>query len=183
MQKALGYVNAAYLQQTAAVLADIKKASYSLLNATSHTRVLDVGCGPGIDTHAISEMTGATVVGVDYDQEMACQATARARTVSNCRRPGHAVAVAENLTFADETFDAARCERLLQHVRDPARVVQELARVVHAGGRLVLVDPDFGTLSIDYSGNPAVGRQLQRALAELALANGYSGRQLLRWAH
>jgi SAM-dependent methyltransferase len=42
------------------------------------------------------------------------------------------------LPFADGSFDAAVCVRMLHHFRDPEPVIAELARVVKAGGILVL---------------------------------------------
>ena len=45
-------------------------------------------------------------------------------------------------------FDAARCERTLQHVADPARVVSEIARILKSGGRVALVEPDWEGLLI-----------------------------------
>ena len=174
-------VNAAYLDQTAAVLTKVKETSYVLMNATPLSRILDVGCGPGIDTHAMASMTSGMVVGVDYCPEMVRQANARGRDLETRPRPVYAVANAARLPFDDHTFDAVRCERLLQHVAVPEAVVRELTRLVRPKGRLVLVDTDFGSLSMDYAGHPGLERRLQLAIAELTTTNGYSGRQLFRW--
>jgi SAM-dependent methyltransferase len=45
------------------------------------------------------------------------------------------------LPFGDETFDAALNVVTLEHVREPARVLAELARVLKPGGELLLVAP------------------------------------------
>lgn len=56
---------------------------------------------------------------------------------------GHLAALADlaALPFADATFAAALNIVTLEHVRDPARVIQELARVLGPGGRLLLIAP------------------------------------------
>lgn len=45
------------------------------------------------------------------------------------------------LPFRDATFDASLNVVTLEHVPDPARVVQELARSLSPGGRLLLIAP------------------------------------------
>jgi SAM-dependent methyltransferase len=45
------------------------------------------------------------------------------------------------LPFAADTFDAAVNIVTLEHVRDPALVISEIARVLRPGGRLLLVTP------------------------------------------
>ena len=52
-----------------------------------------------------------------------------------------AVADLSRLPFADRSFDAAINIVTLEHVREPAVVVQELARVLKPGGALLLVTP------------------------------------------
>ncbi len=45
------------------------------------------------------------------------------------------------LPFPDQHFDAALNVVTLEHVRDPHRVIQELGRVLKAGGQLLLIAP------------------------------------------
>ena len=57
------------------------------------------------------------------------------------RRGGTVVpAVAEELPFADATFDTAVSTLVLCTVADPARAVAELARVLKPGGRLLFIE-------------------------------------------
>ena len=44
------------------------------------------------------------------------------------------------LPFADATFDAAHCERVLMHVARPALALREMRRVVRPGGRVLLAE-------------------------------------------
>jgi SAM-dependent methyltransferase len=45
------------------------------------------------------------------------------------------------LPFQDEAFDAVICTQVLEHVRNPASVVRDLARVLKTGGHLYLSAP------------------------------------------
>ena len=52
-------------------------------------------------------------------------------------------------TEPDDSFDAARSERTLQWLADPAAAVAEMVRVVRPGGRVSLIDTDWSTFTID----------------------------------
>jgi SAM-dependent methyltransferase len=56
--------------------------------------------------------------------------------------PGVDVAAdAECLPFAGDLFQRVECDAVLEHVRDPARVMAEIARVLAPGGYAHLVTP------------------------------------------
>ena len=48
---------------------------------------------------------------------------------------------AESLPFASDTFQRIECDAVLEHVRDPVRVMDEMRRVLAPGGYLHLVTP------------------------------------------
>ncbi|GAA3126400.1 ubiquinone/menaquinone biosynthesis C-methylase UbiE [Kribbella aluminosa] len=83
---------------------------------------------------------------------------------------------AERLPFEDASVDVVRCERVLQHVDEPGDAVREIARVLRPGGRVALIDTDWGT-SIIHPADPDV---LQRIVDYFRgeTANPYSGRRL-----
>ncbi len=88
-------------------------------------RVLDLGCRSGALTRAYVE--GNEVVGLDVDREaLAAAAKLGIETVwADAEEP---------LPFADESFDVVVAAELLEHLREPDRVVDEAARVVRPGG-------------------------------------------------
>jgi SAM-dependent methyltransferase len=50
--------------------------------------------------------------------------------------------VAEQLPFADGSFDLVTCQTLLIHVRDPGGVIDEMVRVVRPGGQVLVAEPN-----------------------------------------
>jgi SAM-dependent methyltransferase len=124
--------------------------------------ILDVGCGPGADVLAIGSNR---CCGIDLSMTM-CRATAsRKATV------GHADA--HSLPFCDRSFSGVVADRVLQHVGRPAVVLDELVRVLSAGGRLVIVDPDQDTLEIEIPGlDPRLVERVRVLRRDIGYRNG-----------
>jgi SAM-dependent methyltransferase len=98
-------------------------------------RLLDVGCGLGMYTEAFGRYT-PYVYGVEIEALRAIEAWEQERA------RGVLVAPGEALPFADESFDVVFNHEVLEHVVDDARVVAEMVRVCHVGGRVVTFCPN-----------------------------------------
>ena len=91
-------------------------------------RVLDLGCRDGALTKAYAE--GNEVVGVDADREALAEA-------AKLGIETHWADLDAPLDFPDDTFDVAVAGELLEHLRDPERLVGEIRRVLRPGGTFV----------------------------------------------
>jgi len=131
------------------------------LGAKSGERILDVGCGPGFYVDELAEEVGdtGTVVGVDESAPMLEVAAGRTAGRSNVAfHQGDVTA----LPLPDGTFDAALCVKVLEYVEDVRGAMRELCRVVRPGGRVVVWDVDWRTVSW-HSGHPARMRRVLEA--------------------
>lgn len=93
--------------------------------------LLDIGCGGGLLAEEFAGL-GSRVVGVDLSLPSIRAARKHASGVGFGIQ--YAVAAGERLPFEDESFDAAACGEVLEHVRDPDAVIAEGARVLRRGG-------------------------------------------------
>jgi SAM-dependent methyltransferase len=91
-------------------------------------KVLDLGCRDGSLTGAYAD--GNQIVGVDADRE----ALAAAAEVGIETRWAD---LDEPLDFEDATFDVVVAGELLEHLRDPRRVVGDVRRVLKPAGTFV----------------------------------------------
>lgn len=144
-----------YMTEVGASLTDrrVRERALAALDLRPGQTVLDVGCGPGVNLPDLAAGVAADglVLGIDHSPEMAGEA--RRRSLAHGHRAAGRVVVlrgdAHALPLADATADRARCDRVLQHVRDPARAIAELRRVARPGAVLTLAEPDWDTLAID----------------------------------
>jgi len=155
-------------------------------------RVLEVGSGLGQLARAAARAAGVAVVGVERSAEQLARARELAAADGELDlldlRQGDAVA----LPLAPGewgSFDIAHARFLLEHVPDPQAVVDQMARAVRPGGRVVVEDDDHAVLRLwpeppgvmqvwnayirtyDRLGcDPFVGRRLVSLLASAGLA-------------
>ncbi len=184
MAKSAGYVSPDYLRKAAELTQQLKQCTYELMQLTEGVQVLDIGCGPGIDTIALARQVGVTgkVFGVDIDREMLQQADDYARQEGLSDRIKHREADVLGLPFDDVSLDACRAERLFQVLPAryvPQEVLQEICRVVKPGGGVVLADTDWATASVDYP-DYELERRLMNYFAYSMRPNGIAGRQFYR---
>jgi demethylmenaquinone methyltransferase/2-methoxy-6-polyprenyl-1,4-benzoquinol methylase len=97
-------------------------------------RVLDVATGPGGVALQLASRTGARVTGVDVTPQMLQAARANVAASPEAGRINLVLGRAEDLPFADATFEALTFTYLLRYVADPAATLRELVRVVKPGG-------------------------------------------------
>ena len=112
-----------------------RRAAVDAIDARPTDRVLDVATGTGMVAQALHDRYGCSVVGVDQSVDMLALARNR-RGVYESIIEGRA----EELPFADVTFDHLTFTYLLRYVDDPAATMHELARVVEPGGRVAMVE-------------------------------------------
>ncbi len=116
--------------------------------------VLDVGAGLGHwgRTLAMVLSGDATVVGVDREPAWVSEASRLADqrgVTGQCR---YQLGIAEELAFADASFDLVTCQTLLIHVPDPRAVLREMLRVTKPGGLVLLAEPsNFASQAIGSS--------------------------------
>ncbi len=97
-------------------------------------QVLDVGCGGGILTEALARR-GAHVTGIDMGE--APLAVARLHSLESGVDVAYRQVTAEDLAVEQPGhYDIVACLEMLEHVPDPASIVQACAQLVAPGGHI-----------------------------------------------
>ncbi len=134
--------------------------------------VLDVGCGSGVIAEELAHLGPARVVGLDLDARMLAFARQQGGGVNHVQGDAHI------LPFPDHSFDVVVCHYLLLWLRDPARGVREMARVLcPTGCVLACAEPDYGG-RIDHPPEMALLGHLQAKALRRQGADPELGRRL-----
>ncbi len=131
----------------------VRQRQYTLnrLSVKRGEKILDVGCGVGFLSYEIALQTGDSgrVSGIDQNSEMILHANNRCESLRNTE---FYEANAEDLTFTEESFDAACCTQVLLYVNDVSHVLSGIRRVLKPAGRIIIVETDWRgvVLNSDY---------------------------------
>lgn len=107
-------------------------------------RVADIGCGTGTLSRWMASRIGAAgqVDSIDIAEEQIEIAKA-IPSASGSAPIAYRVGSAYEPGLPAGCYDIVFCRLVLCHLKEPARAVQEMARLLKPGGRLVLVDMDL----------------------------------------
>jgi demethylmenaquinone methyltransferase/2-methoxy-6-polyprenyl-1,4-benzoquinol methylase len=151
-----------------------RRALVRVAAPTSGDRVLDVATGTGMVAAELLRRCDCSVVGVDQSPQMLDAARSRFAGFP-ASRVELVQAQAEELPFAQDSFDVLTFTYLLRYVDDPAATMRELARVLAPGGRIASLEfgvPPWPPARAAWRlytgvGLPALGRLDSRAWAQV----------------
>jgi SAM-dependent methyltransferase len=146
--------------------------------------VLEICCGSGMMSEKFAGR-GALVTGLDFSPAAIERANERARRFGFSAR--FVVGDAENLTFADRSFDVVAVHDGLHHLDHPFRAISEMARVSRCA--VIIMDPAVAALTklavklgiavdVEDAGNE-VKRLVPSEVAACLLGRGF---EQVRWA-
>jgi SAM-dependent methyltransferase len=98
--------------------------------------ILEIGCGEGM----MFDGTGTTPVQMDVSMTRVRRAKGKGRFLL--------CADGYLLPFASESFDVVLLVAVLEHTREPWRLLVEARRVLKPGGRAIMVVPNDVTMSV-----------------------------------
>ncbi len=114
-------------------------AMRTALLAEARGRVVEVGAGTGVNVNLYgAEIEDLTLV--EPDPHMAARLRTRLAEGGGGAAKHLIEAPAESLPFADDTFDTAVATLVLCTIPDPVAAIDELARVLKPGGRLLFIE-------------------------------------------
>jgi SAM-dependent methyltransferase len=109
--------------------------------------VLDIACGEGYGSAALLRAGAASVIGVDISEE-ACKHASMKYGID--ARLGSA----EAIPLADHSVDLLVSFETIEHLDSPGAFVNECARVLRPGGRLIISTPNRDVYSPEGTTNP-----------------------------
>lgn len=143
------------------------------------TKILEVGSGPGCLSNKLLEtFDNIELVSMEIDPIL----TDYAKMNQIDHNGDHTIVIGdiENSDLGDNQFDFVIMRLVLEHFNDPTKSLNEINRVLKPGGKVILIDNDFGihlqsypnvsdlnilyraycNARIDQGGKPMIGREL-----------------------
>lgn len=101
-------------------------------------RVLEIGCGTGLFTRKVWELSKANITATDLSEDLLSIAKQQDGIGSGDYQIGDAM----DLQFPNKTFDVVFGSSILHHL-DFDRSLREIFRVLKVGGRMVFAEPNM----------------------------------------
>jgi arsenite methyltransferase len=136
------------------------RRALELIELRTGERLLDVASGTGSSAILAVREFGCVAAGLEYSPEAVRAAQEAADAAGLCDFVGFVEGDAEELPFADGSFDAVLCECSLCTFPDKLGALREIRRVLRPGGRLALSDV--------VADRPRLPPELEGALATVA---------------
>jgi demethylmenaquinone methyltransferase / 2-methoxy-6-polyprenyl-1,4-benzoquinol methylase len=117
-----------------------RRAMVDQIVPSSPARILDVAAGTAGVSIQLAQRTPADVVGIDLTEAMLREGMRQVAKVPAGQRVDLLAGRAEQLPFADDTFDGLTFTYLLRYVADPAATLRELVRVMRPGAPIASLE-------------------------------------------
>jgi SAM-dependent methyltransferase len=136
------------------------------------TRIVEVGCGTGATLRRLVRRDDfrGVALGIDHSQKFIAAAKGFAAQEGSAGRVDFRVGDAHRLEIPDGTFDIVIAHTLISHVEDPAVVLREMARIARPGGRAVVFDGDYASMTFAHPDH-AFGARMDAALVAASFNN------------
>lgn len=170
------YIRALEAFDGIAQIQELKNIARQRAGLAPGQRVLDAGCGFGLETLRLAGKVapGGAATGIDKSAAFIAEAERRAR------QAGQAITFLEgdalDLPFEADSFEHIHSERLLIYLDAPEMALAEMARVAAPGATLAVIEPDFSTTTINLPDRDAVRRAIAHEVATAVVQSWLPGR-------
>jgi SAM-dependent methyltransferase len=114
-------------------------------------RLLEVGSGMG---HLVGQLEDTfETYGMDVNH------WAVSKSKNAVRRTQLHTASAQELPFADRSFNVVIIKHIVEHLPDPGKAIREIGRVIEKGGTLILATPNLDSALKPWKGASWIGYQ------------------------
>lgn len=163
-----------------AQFAAIRENYFDQIGLPATGNIHELGCGTGAVCRAIAsrpEFAG-NVVGSDLSAsliETAKEITAK----TDLKNIQYYQADGQGSDVHDAQYDLVLAHTVISHVADPAALLREALRLTKPGGRIVIHDGDYASMTFD-TGTSELDRKMPDLILQAVVANRYVMREMPR---
>ncbi len=163
-----------------AQFAAIRESYFDQIGLPAAGSIHELGCGTGAICRAIASRPGfaGTVVGSDLSASLIKTAKEIAAK-TELKNIQYYQADGQGSDAHDGQNDLVLAHTVVSHVADPAAFLREAVRLAKPGGRIVIHDGDYASMTFD-SGTPDLDRKMPDLILQSVVANRYIMREMPR---
>lgn len=161
----------------------VRDAYFAEIDLPDMGSVLELGCGTGAVCRAISAWPGFTgkVTGSDLSASL-IESAKRLTDEAGMTGIEYIQADGQGSTAHDGEFDLVLGHTVISHVEDPEAFLREAMRLARPGGRVVIHDGDYASMTFD-TGAPQYDKVLPAKYFDAIVANPFVMREMPRRLH
>lgn len=169
------YIDALEAFDSAVQIQQLKEIERGRTSDAAGGRVLDIGCGFGLETLRIARRLGpeTSVTGLDMSAEFLNEAEHRAAAAELSVQFDQGDAQA--LPYPNQIFTNVRAERVLIYLKDPGEALREMQRVAAPQAWLAVIEPDFSSTNVNHPNRDLARKTLSFEVATAVEHNALPG--------
>lgn len=178
---AASWIDALELRAATPIQVALRRRAIELAEIGPGARVAEVGCGTGALLAALAHAVGPSGRALGVEPLQPFVRAARARLTREGLEAVASVVVGDDAALDARGLDACFCQTVLIHVPVPRRAafLRHVVATVRPGGRVVTIDQDGDTWTIDHP-QRELTRRIVRYNSDQRYGDGWTGRSLHR---
>lgn len=123
---------------------DISKFAFECVNVGKNDRILDIGCGGGVNIEKFLKLTENNVDGLDYSEISVAESIKRNKKAVDEKRCEVIQADVINMPIEDETYDLVCAFETIYFWPDIENTFKEVSRIIKENGQFMIAQGTDG---------------------------------------
>ena len=123
---------------------DISEFAFECVNVGKNDKILDIGCGGGVNIEKFLKLTNNSVDGLDYSEVSVAESIKRNQKAIMDKRCEIICADVTNMPVEDETYDLVSAFETVYFWPDITDTFKEVSRIIKTDGRFMIAQGTDG---------------------------------------
>ena len=123
---------------------EISEFAFECINVNENARILDIGCGGGVNIEKFLKLTKSNVDGLDYSEVSVSESIKRNKKSVDNKRCKVIQANVKEMPIEDETYDLVSAFETIYFWPDLENTFKEVLRIIKADGQFMIAQGTDG---------------------------------------
>ena len=123
---------------------DISEFAFECIDVKDNDKIIDIGCGGGVNIEKFLKLTDNNVDGLDYSEISVAESIKRNQNAVNEKRCNVIQAGVSDMPIENETYDLASAFETIYFWPDISNTFKEVSRIIKPKGRFMIAQGTDG---------------------------------------